>query len=180
MPAERRVPRERAGETEIGRNPSPLGHLATGGVTLGAFRGSCPDGLSRKRPKEKEAGGSCRPRAVSRQEASPSGSRAAAPPSGCRESTRGRRKPAGIRRPWDTSWQNPSPSATLAAPALRDVTESREGDGNRAESVTLGAPHGRIRPPRRLLRHLPCRLLKTPATPVRPHSAFRYHVAHED
>ena len=180
MPAERRVPRERARETEIGRNPSPLGHLMAESVSLGNSHGSCPDGLSRKRPKEKKAGGSCRPRAVSRQEASPSGSRAAAPPSGCRESTRGRRKSGEIRHSWDTSWQNPSPSATLAAPALRDVTEAREGDGNQPESVTLGALHGKIRLPRQLLRHLPCGLLKTPATPPRPHLAFRYYVAHED
>lgn len=118
-PAERRVPRERARETEIGRNPSPLGCLMAESVSLDNSHGSCPDGLSRKRPKEKKAGGSCRPRAVSRQEASPSGSRAAAPPSGCRESTRGRRKPAGIRHPWGTSRQNPSPSAAPAAPALQ-------------------------------------------------------------
>lgn len=58
---------------------------------------------------------------------------------------------------------------------------------NRAKATGIGrnpSPLGHLAaesvPPRRLLRHLPCRLLKTPATPARPHSAFRYHVAHED
>ena len=118
-PAERRVPRERARETEIGRNPSPLGHLAAESVPLGNSRGSCLDGLSRKRPKEKEAGGPCRPRAVSRQNPSPSATLTAACPAECHGIVRGRRKSGGIRRPWDTSWQNPSPSAAPAAPALR-------------------------------------------------------------
>ena len=71
------------------------------------------------------------------------------------------------------------PRAAARQPAQRDVVRAREGDGNRAKSVTLGAPHGRIRPPRRLLRHLRA-AAQNPATPVRPHLAFRYHVAHED
>ena len=78
------------------------------------------------------------------------------------------------------------PRAVSRQLSHRGATEACEGDGNQPESVTLGAFRGKIRPPRgvprqnQLLRHLPCGLLKTPATPARPHLAFRYHVAHED
>lgn len=164
------------GKRKSGENRPPRGVPRQNPSPSGRFAAAAPSGCRESMRGRRESGEIRHPRDASRQNPSPSGSLAAAVLSGCRESTRGRRESGENRRPWGTSRQL----------ARRDVTEACKGDGNQPESVTLGAFRGKIRLPRRLtrqnqlLRHLPCGLLKTPVTPPRPNSAFRYHVAHED
>ena len=168
-PAERRVPRERARETGIGRNPSPLGRSAAESVPLGNSRGTCLAGCHgsvRRRRKqagpvalEQSRGKKRPPRAAARQLPHRDAARAREGDGNQPESVAlgtphgrirpprqlSRHLPCGMSRNRAKATeigQNPSPSATLAAPALRDVTESREGDGNRAKSVPLGGFRG--------------------------------------
>lgn len=113
------------------------------------------------------------PRALLWQGISPSEWVAATLLPACHGSTRGRNgqtesfalgRSRGERRlPWAAAWQL----------SHRGATGACEGDGKRAKSVALGSFRGKIRLPWRLSRrvHAGCPY---------PHSAFRYHVAHED
>ena len=169
-PAERRLPRERAKATGIGRKPSPSGRSAA------AYPAGCR-GSTRGRRKSGEIR---RPWDASRQNPSPSGRSAAACPAGCHGSTRGRNAQVGPFALGAFRGRRRRPRAAARQLTHRGTTGVCKGDGNQAKSVTLGAFRGKIRLPRGVPRHLPCGLLKTPATPARPHLAFRYHVAHED
>ena len=204
-PAERRLPRERPEATEIGRNPSPSGHLEAESVSLGQPRGSCPVGMPREHAREKKQpepvaldqsrGRKCPPRAFAQQ-----------PP--CRP-VMGARKGDGNRA---ESVALGMPRGRIRLPrgvprqlSCRDAVKAREGDGNRAKIVAPGAPRGWGRHPWAAARQLACRdvteackgdgnqpesvTLGMPRGKIRlprrlprqsPSPAFRYYVAHED
>lgn len=76
---------------------------------------------------------------------------------GCRESARGRRKTGEIRHPWGTSWQNPSPSATLTAAVRTACHGSVRRRRKQVGPVALEQSRGKKRPPRAAARQLPHR-----------------------
>ena len=94
----------------------------------------------------RKSGGIRRPWGVPRQNPSPSATLTAAVRTACHGSVRRRRKQVGPVALEQSRGKKRPPRAAARQLPHRDAARAREGDGNRAESVTLGMPRGKTVP----------------------------------